>query len=94
MIAVAGFFMMAVLRAIMGVIQKGVNEATGTSTASGSGKKQPAAREAAEVSPGGELKKCAACGVYNAAANSVTRAQGGATVYYCSSDCKNKAAAA
>ena len=94
MIAVAGFFMMAVLRAIMGVIQKGVNEATGTSTASGSGKKQPAARDAtAQVSPGGELKKCAACGVYNAAANSVTRAEGGATVYYCSTTCRAKAAA-
>ncbi len=89
MLAVAGFFMMAVLRAIMGVIQKGVNEATGTG-----GGKQPTPKQGSpEVTVGGELKKCAACGVYNAASNSVTRVQSGATVYYCSTACRAKAAA-
>ena len=84
---------MAVMRTIMQAIQKGVTEATG----GGEAQKQPAQRDSAaapEVSPGGELKKCAACGVYNAAANSVTKARGGATVYYCSTECRAKSAAA
>ena len=86
---VAGFFVMSVLRLIMDAFKKSMR---GDSSGN-----VPVPREAAtapEVTPGGELKKCEACGVYNAAANSVTKVRGGATVYYCSSECRAKSAAA
>lgn len=90
MILLGSFFMMAVLRTIMQAIQKGVTDATSdTATA-----KSPAPSAASpEISPGGELKKCAACGVYNAAANSVTKLRGSVTTYYCSTECRAKSAA-
>jgi hypothetical protein len=90
MILLGSFFVMAVLRTIMQAIQKGMADALGGD------QKQPAAKGAAAspgVTPGGELKKCAACGVYNAASNSVTKVRDGVTVYYCSSECRGKAAA-
>ena len=80
----AGFFVMAVVRMVMNAFRAGL----ATETVA----KRPA--PAVEVTPGGELKKCEACGVYNAAANSVTKVRGGETVYYCSTACRAKSAAA
>ena len=90
MMLVAGFFVMSVVRLIMEAFKKGLRDAVSTPTS-------PAQRNnsaGAEVTPGGELKKCGACGVYNAAANSVTKLQAGVTVYYCSATCRSKSAAA
>ena len=90
MILLGSFFMMAVLRTIMQAIQKGVTDATRDTAAA----KSPApSASSPEISPGGELKKCAACGVYNAAANSVTKLRGSVTTYYCSTECRAKSAA-
>ena len=90
MMLVAGFFVMSVMRLIMDAFKKSMRESVSSDV--------PAPRDAAPVpaavTPGGELKKCEACGVYNAAANSVTKVRAGATVYYCSSECRAKAAAA
>jgi hypothetical protein len=82
---VAGFFVVSVVRMVMDGFKKGL-----TSDA-----RVPTSREAStpDVTPGADLKKCAACGVYNAAANSVTKVRGGVTVYYCSAECRAKAAA-
>jgi len=87
MIALFGFFVMSVLRTITAEIQKGMKQGLGE-------EKKSAGAKASEVSPGGELKKCAACGVYNAASNSVTKVREGETVYYCSTQCRSKAASA
>jgi hypothetical protein len=85
MMLVGGLFVMAVLRTIMGGIQKGMGDM---------GRQPAPVSKTPEFTPGGELKKCAACGVYNTASNSVTKVRGGETVYYCSSECRAKAAAA
>ena len=90
LILLGSFFVMAVFRTIMQAIQKGVADMSGETA------KQPAPRDAGSlpgVTPGGDLKKCAACGVYNAAANSVTRVRGSDTLYYCSTECRAKSAA-
>ena len=86
MILLGGLFVMGALRIIMQGFLKGL------------GGQQPAratkgAAAQPEVTPGGELKKCAACGVYNAAANSVTKVRNGSTTYYCSTECRAKHAA-
>ncbi len=88
MMLLGSYFVMMVVRTIMREFQKGVSEGLkGTPS-------KPAAAAGPEVSPGGELKKCAACGDYNAASNSVTKVRDGVTVYYCSSACRSKAASA
>ena len=85
MMLLGGLFVMAVLRTIMSAVQKGVGDMN----------KPPApVDKQPQFTPGGELKKCAACGVYNAASNSVTKVRGGETLYYCSSECRAKSAAA
>ena len=86
MILLGSLFVMAVFRTITQAIQKGFSGST-------SGGGTAVAHPPPEVSTGGELKKCAACGVYNAAANSLTRVRGGATTYYCSTECRSKSAA-
>jgi hypothetical protein len=86
MILLGGLFVMGALKIIMQGFRQGL----------GGQQARQAARAAPpqpEVTPGGELKKCAACGVYNAAANSVTKVQGGVTTYYCSTECRAKSAA-
>ena len=92
MILLGSFFMMAVMRTIMQAIQKGVTDATSDTPTTAA--KSPTPRAASpEITPGGELKKCAACGVYNAAANSVTKLRGTVTTFYCSTECRAKSAA-
>lgn len=87
---VAGFFVMSVMRLIMDAFKKGMTEAAKP----GAPVQRGTSASTEAVTPGGELKKCEACGVYNAAANSVTTERGGATVYYCSAACRAKASAA
>ena len=88
MILAGSVFVMAVFRILMNAIQKGVADMAGGSKVPAPVEKQP------EMAPGGELKKCAACGVYNAVSNSVTKVRGGETYYYCSTACRTQHAAA
>ena len=82
-----GFFVFSVFRMIVNAFKTGLKMGFAVPV-------RGAAGEAAKVAPAGELKKCAACGVYNSATNSITHVRGGATVYYCSSKCQSKAATA
>jgi hypothetical protein len=86
MILLAGVFVMGALKIVMQGFRQGL----------GGQARPPVPRngqQPPEVTLGGELKKCAACGVYNSAGNSVTRVRGGVTEYYCSSECRAKHAA-
>ena len=87
MLLAGSLFLMAVFRTIMGAFKAGFATSPGAANASGAKTGSP------EVTTGGELKKCAACGTYNAVQNSLTKARGTETVYYCSSDCRAKHAA-
>jgi hypothetical protein len=86
MILLGGLFVMGALKIIMQGFRQGLGGQPARQAARGAAP-QP------EVTPGGELKKCAACGVYNAAANSVTKVHGGVTTYFCSTECRAKHAA-
>jgi hypothetical protein len=82
MLFAVGLFFMAVFRTFMGAVKSGLTHTTAST---------PAKPE--QVANGGELKKCAVCGTYNAVLNSVTRRRGGETIYYCSNDCRARHAA-
>ena len=81
MILPGGLFVMGALKIIMQGFRNGM---TGQPT------RQPVPASAPEVTLGGDLKKCVACGVYNTVSNSVTRVRAGVTEYYCSSECRGK----
>jgi hypothetical protein len=87
MILLGGLFVMGALKIVMQGFRQGL----------GGQARQPMPRNGAqqppEVTLGGELKKCAACGVYNSAGNSVTTVRSGVTEYYCSTECRAKHAA-
>jgi len=85
LILLAGFFITSVIRIFTQGIQKGMT---------GDNAQKPGGAKAPDVSAGGELKKCEACGVYNAAGNSVTKVRDGVTLYYCTRECRGKAASA
>jgi hypothetical protein len=89
MILLGGLFLMGALRIIMQGFRQGVGGKAARQSVPGRG-------DGPEVTLGGELKKCVACGVYNSAGNSVTKVRGGVTEYYCSVECraKNSATAA
>lgn len=83
---VAGAFIMGAIRVFFGAMKKGMSGASGSGEVANGTAREP-------FSAGGELKKCAACGTYNAAANSVIRQRGGETYYYCSTECRARHAA-
>lgn len=87
MILLGGLFVMSALRIILQGFRQGLD---GQRRA---GQPMPRTDPRPEVTLGGELKKCAACGVYNSAGNSVTKVRGGVTEYYCSMECRAKHAA-
>ena len=89
MLLVAGFFVMSVLRMVIGAFRVGT-----TTNARVPVRRGDHVAPDVNVTPGGELKKCSACGVYNVAANSATIVRDGETVYYCSTACRAKSAAA
>lgn len=86
---IASLFLFSVVRTIIGAMKKEFQEQNGGSAATG----RPA-NPAPPKSVGGELKKCPSCGTYHAVGNIAGKTKTGDLVYFCSSDCRTKAAAA
>jgi YHS domain-containing protein len=75
-----------VLKSIIGIVLKGVNEVMkpgSTTQATGS-------RPSNQVPLTGELKKDPVCGTYIAAATSIKEKVGGQTIHFCSTECRDK----
>jgi hypothetical protein len=83
---IASLFLFSIVRTIMGALKKEFQEQNG------SGGGRPAS-PAPPKSVGGELKKCPSCGTYHAVGNIAGKTKAGELVYFCSSDCRTKAAA-
>ena len=71
------------LRSVIGLIMKTFAELTGSSRA----REQP---RGPAVPASGELKKDPVCGTYVSTATAFQATDSGATVYFCSAECKQK----
>jgi YHS domain-containing protein len=82
-----GIFVLAMLRAIIGALTRGVSdlfreESAGAKTTAG-GTRPPSAG-------GGALKRDPVCGTYVPVDNSVRKVVAGETLYFCSPECRDK----
>ena len=78
-------FLYSIVRAVVQVVLKGMGDMM----------KPPAQPPAqAQVPLTGELKRDPVCGTYIATTSSVQLNAGGATLYFCSTDCRDKYVAA
>ncbi|MEO7142600.1 MAG: YHS domain-containing protein [Bryobacteraceae bacterium] len=83
---IVSVLLLSVLRSVMGVILKGFADLFGTPA-----RQDPAAaRTAANLPLGGELKKDPECGTYIAVATSIKKTVGGETYHFCSTECRDK----
>lgn len=86
----AGVLILAVLRAVIGVVLKGIadffgpSSAPSTSGAPGSGPR-PASLPTQEA-----LKKDPVCGTFLPASTAVKKTVNGQTYYFCSTECRDK----
>lgn len=82
----ASIFLIAIIRAVVGIIGKAVNELVNPQDA------QPASGggSSSTVKAGGELKKDPVCGTYISTHSPHRKTVRGETVYFCSEACKNK----
>ena len=86
MIRIAVYLLLAIivislLRSIIGIVVKGFGSVL--EAGSNGQPKQP-------VTPGGELKRDPICGTYVSTATALRKTSGGETVYFCSTECRDK----
>lgn len=83
---IAFMLVMSVIRSVLGIIGKafsGLSSSTSpTAGASGSRPSSPPS--------GGELKKDPVCGTFISTATAFQKSVGGQTVYFCSTECRDK----
>ena len=84
----ASIFAISILRSVIGLIMKAFGNMVGPNLAKTShGQPQPSS-SATPVA--GELKKDPVCGTYVLAATAVKKTSGGQTLYFCSTECRDK----
>ena len=85
----ATIFAISILRAVIGLVMKAFANMVGPDLARASpqGEPQPPSSTASATS---ELKKDPVCGTYVLAATAVKKTSGGQTIYFCSTDCRDK----
>ncbi|MCX6621401.1 MAG: hypothetical protein NTY38_10030 [Acidobacteria bacterium] len=74
----------SLLRAVIGLLAKGLREVLVPSRDTASGTRPP------EVPLSGELKRDPVCGTYIAAATSIKKTVSGETLHFCSAACRDK----
>jgi len=79
---VLAIFVISIIRGVVGVLTKSFADFVAPRQASS------AKRDKIPLS--GELKKDPVCGTYTSAATAVTKTIGKETLYFCSSDCRDK----
>ena len=81
---IASVVVISALRAIFGVLMKGVAEMFG------GGRSTPRPPSAPPVPMGGELKKDPVCGTFVSPTSAVQKTIGAETFYFCSPECRDK----
>jgi YHS domain-containing protein len=85
----ASIFAITILRSIIGLIMRVFANLVGPNLAKSSPQGQPQSSSSA-TPVAGELKKDPVCGTYVLAATAVTKTSGGQTLYFCSTECRDK----
>ena len=85
----ASIFAISILRSVIGLIMKAFAGMVGPNFAKSGPQSQP--QPSASTAPAaGELKKDPVCGTYVLAATAVKKTSGNQTIYFCSTDCRDK----
>ena len=88
-VMLASIFAISILRSVIGLIMKAFGGMVGPNLANNTPQGQP--QPSSPAAPvGGELKKDPVCGTYVLAATAVKKTSGGQTIYFCSTDCRDK----
>lgn len=83
----AGVLIFAVLRAIIGIVLKGISDFFGGASASGGSR--PGPRVASPPVPEA-LKRDPVCGTFVAPSSALHKTVNGETYYFCSAECRDK----
>ena len=90
LVLLVSIFAISLLRSVIGLIMKAFGEMVGPHLAkaapTSAGKPQPSP----PAPPTGELKKDPVCGTYVPAATAISKRSGGQTLYFCSTNCRDK----
>jgi YHS domain-containing protein len=78
-----GIIAITVIRAIIGILSKGVGELFRSS-------EETAANQTAGTKASGQLHKDPVCGIFVAEGAAVVKSAGGKTVFFCSTACRDK----
>jgi hypothetical protein len=78
-------FAITILRTIIGIVAK-----LFTGGASTAGPTRPGPGHPPKVKAGGTLHRCPVCGTLTSENLAIKRSSGGATLYYCSSECEQQ----
>jgi len=87
------FFLRLIVPLILFLLVRSVLRSLFAAFRSGAGPKT-AGQQTPTVAAGGELKKDPVCGTYVSTAQSLTRVVDGNTLYFCSSECRDRYRAA
>ena len=84
----ASIFAISILRSVIGLIMKAFASMVGPNLAKTGPHGEPQSSSTAPAS--GELKKDPVCGTYVLATTAVKKISNGQTIYFCSSECRDK----